>query len=141
MKIKLILLCTVVALSLCLTGYGCSTEQPAVEISCDDFTADNHISRDIEVSVGDSFTVTLCSNPTTGFEWGEAEISDQAVVKQTANEFVAPEDTGVVGAPGVEVWTFEALKKGNSTVSVSYDRPWEGGEKGAWTFTLDVTVK
>jgi len=25
-------------------------------------------------------------------------------------------------------------------VSFSYSRPWDGGEKGAWKFLLDVTV-
>ena len=47
----------------------------------------------------------------------------------------------IAGTPGQEVWTFEALKKGSSTVSLEYDRPWEGGEKGEWTFELTVVVK
>jgi len=141
MKTKLILVCTLVVLSLSLIGYGCATEPAALEVSCNDFADNNNISQEIQVSVGDSFTVTLCSNPTTGFEWGEAEISDQTIVKQTANEFTSPEDTNLVGAPGSEEWTFQALKKGNATIAISYDRPWEGGEKGTWTYTLDVTVK
>jgi inhibitor of cysteine peptidase len=84
----------------------------------------------------------LCSNPTTGFLWSEtAQITDQAVLQQTAHEMVSAEDQDVVGAAGSEVWTFKALKKGESTVSMEYSRPWEGGEKGEWTFSLTVVAK
>jgi inhibitor of cysteine peptidase len=62
------------------------------------------------------------------------------VVQQTGHEFVSPEKTGLVGAPGNEVWTFKALKKGTSTVTMEYSRLWEGGEKGVWTFNLTVVV-
>jgi len=142
MKSKLILTCIIVAISLCL--FACSPGPTQVEVSCDDFMADKHISKEVEVAVGDSFTVTLCSNPTTGFLWSEAaEISDQTVLQQTDHKFEAPETTEppIEGAPGKEVWTFKALKEGTSTVSMEYSRPWEGGEKGEWTFVLTVVVK
>jgi inhibitor of cysteine peptidase len=101
-----------------------------------------HISKEVAAAVGDSFTVTLCSNATTGFKWSEsAKISNPAVVQQIGHEFVSPEAKGVVGAAGKEVWTFKALKKGTSTVSLEYSRPWEGGEKGEWTFNLTVAAK
>jgi len=54
---------------------------------------------------------------------------------------VSPENKGLVGAPGEEVWTFKALKKGTSTIALEYSRPWEGGEKGEWTLNLTVIVK
>jgi len=102
----------------------------------------NHISQEAKIAVGGSLTVTLCSNQTTGFAWVEsAEISDQTVLQQTDHRLVSPEAEGVVGAAGTQVWTFQALKKGTSTISMEYSRPWEGGEKGEWTFNLTVTVK
>jgi len=36
---------------------------------------------------------------------------------------------------------FQTLEPGSSTIYLEYSRPWEGGEKGEWTFTLDVVVK
>ncbi len=36
---------------------------------------------------------------------------------------------------------FKALKKGSSTIYLEYSRPWEGGEKGEWTCTVNVVVK
>ena len=143
MKSKVIIMGAVVALSLGLLACAPAAKAVSVEVSCDDFYDQNHISRAVEVATGDSFTVTLCSNPTTGFIWSEsAQISDQTVLQQTDHKFVAPEEAeAIMGAAGQEVWTFKALKKGETTVSLEYSRPWEGGEKGAWTFNLTVVVK
>jgi len=142
MKAKLILICAVGVLSLFLFACAPAARQASVEVSCDDFSQQNHITRQVAVAAGGTLTVTLCSNQTTGFMWSEtAQISDQSVLQQTDHRFVSPEAEGVVGAAGNEVWTFNALKKGTSTVSVEYSRPWEGGEKGEWTFNLTVTVK
>jgi len=129
-----------VALSLCL--FACSPKQASVEISCDEFYEQNHISQEVDVAVGDSFTVTLCSNPSTGFEWESAQISDQSVLQQIDYKFVGPEgEPPPPGTPGQGIWTFQALKQGTSIISLEYSRPWEGGEKGEWTFNLTVVVK
>jgi predicted secreted protein len=63
------------------------------------------------------------------------------VLTETNHQFFGPEDENLVGAAGRDVWTFQALKKGTSNISIAYSRPWEGGEKGEWTFTAVVTVK
>jgi len=141
MKLRVISVFILLTLSLWLGSCAPSTGT-SVEVSCNDFFQQPHISKQIEVTAGGIFTVTLCSNPTTGFQWAEsAEISDQTVVRQKSHEFIASENKGVVGAPGKEVWTFKALKKGTSTISIDYSRPWEGGEKGGWTFNMTVVVE
>ena len=112
-----------------------------VIVPCSVFEEDPHTSKQIEVTAGESFAVILCSNATTGYQWSEsAQISDPFVVQQLSHEMLAPKDTSVVGAPGSEMWTFEAPKKGFSIITMEYSRPWEGGEKGTWTFDLIVTV-
>ncbi|MFC1937420.1 protease inhibitor I42 family protein [Chloroflexota bacterium] len=142
MKSKPVLMAAVVTLALFLLA--CSPGPSKVEISCDDFMKEQHISKEIEVAAGDSFTVTLCSNPTTGFLWSEsAQIGDQSVLEQARHKIISPESEPPPppGTPGQEIWTFMALKKGMSTVSLEYSRLWEGGEKGEWTFNLTVVVK
>ena len=144
MKSKLILTYAMVAISLCLFACAPATKQVSIEVSCDDFMKLQHISKEAEVLVDGSLTVTLCSNPTTGFVWSEsAQISDQTVLQQVDHKFISPvsEPPPPPGTPGQEVWTFKALKEGTSTISMEYSRPWEGGEKGEWTFVLTVTVK
>jgi len=140
-KTKLILVCAVGVLSLLLLACAPVAKQASVEVSCDDFSQQPHLSKQVEVAAGGTLTVTLCSNPTTGFEWESARISDQAVLQEVDHRFESPETENIVGAAGKDVWTFKALKKGMSTVSMEYSRPWEGGEKGEWTFNLTVTVK
>ncbi len=118
--------------------------QASVAVSCDNFTEIQHISREIEVNAGDLFQVTLCSNPTTGFQWDEdAQIDNETVVEQVKHRFISPESNPPPppGSPGQETWTFKALEAGTTTISMAYSRPWEGGEKGEWTFQLTVTVK
>jgi len=131
-------------ISLCLFACSPTPKQVPVEASCDDFMKLQHITKEVEAAVGDSFTVTLCSNPSTGFLWSEtAQLSDQTVLQQTDHKLVMPESEPPPppGTPGQEVWTFQTLKKGTSTISIEYSRPWEGGEKAEWTFVLTVVVK
>ncbi|MFC1949814.1 DUF4382 domain-containing protein [Chloroflexota bacterium] len=112
-----------------------------VEVSCDNFTSNNNISREVEITAGESFSVTLCSNGTTGFTWSEmAQIANQSIISQVRHRFVSPEDEELVGSPGQEIWTFQALEAGNTTISMEYSQPWEGGTKAEWTFELTVVV-
>jgi predicted secreted protein len=71
---------------------------------------------------------------TTGFHWtAQANIADTSVLAQTAHQYIEPRVNGsekpVSGMAGIEEWTFRANQKGTTTVRLSYDRPWEGGEK------------
>jgi inhibitor of cysteine peptidase len=98
----------------------------------------------MNAAVGDELTVTLGSNQTTGFSWSEyAEIGDETIVQQTSQMYfdTSTETPPIPGSPGEEVWTFKALKKGTSEVSMEYSRPWEGGEEAEWTYVLTVVVK
>lgn len=103
--------------------------------------------KEVEVSAGGTVLITLESNPTTGFKWELVKISDETVVKLLEQRFEAPKPKvemnrgPVTGAPGKELWTFKALKKGLSRIQMEYSRPWEGGEKGVKKFVLQIIVK
>jgi inhibitor of cysteine peptidase len=114
--------------------------EEALEVTCDQFLGDKHFTWNVQVQLGDSLLVTLCSNPTTGFQWSEsARISDESILEQMDHSFTPPEE-GTPGAAGKEEWSLKALKKGTSTVLLEYSRPWEGGEKGEWSLTATVVV-
>ena len=130
--------------TLLMVACGQSSSRAWVEVKCDEFYEKQHLSGTIEVTEGEQFTVTLCSNPTTGFQWSEsAQIGNESVLKQEDHEFIGPESKTPPppGTPGQETWTFKGLKAGESTVYFEYSRPWQGGEKGEWTFELSVTIK
>ncbi|HEY86632.1 MAG TPA: protease inhibitor I42 family protein [Dehalococcoidia bacterium] len=141
MKLKIIITSILIPTLILLGGCAIASSAAKVEISCDQFQDSHHSRNEIELGVGDTVTIDLCSNPTTGFQWEEnPDISDSTILEQASHEFI-PAGTDVPGQAGREVWVFKTLKKGVSTVSFKYSRPWEGGEKGEWTYTLTVTVK
>jgi inhibitor of cysteine peptidase len=141
MKTKLVILGVLALLSLSLFACTPAASADSVAVSIDDFNNQNNITREITVSAGGSFKISLESNATTGFSWPEqAEIGSTTVVEQTKHEFITP-TSDALGAPGKEVWTFKALQKGTTVIAMQYSRPWEGGEQATWTFNLTVTVK
>lgn len=102
-----------------------------VDVTCDEFTAQQHISKEVEIPLNGLLVVSLCSNPTTGFQWSEtAQIIDQTILEQMDHESVSPKGKVAPGVPGGEIWTFKATEKGTTKVSIEYSRPWEGGERG-----------
>ena len=112
-----------------------------IEVSYDEFMSQQHITKELEINYPGALAVSLASNPTTGFQWEEVKNSDEWVIYQTEHNFVPPEDAGVVGASGKDVWGFKSRNRGTSTLIFEYSRPWEGGEKNEWTFTLTLVIK
>ena len=113
-----------------------------ISISIDTFQNQPHIDAVMNAAVGEELTVTLGSNPTTGFRWSEfAEISDESVIKQVSHKFVGPGIDKPPGTPGEEVWTFKALKKGTVITFLEYSRPWIEEDIGYWTVTITTNIK
>ena len=118
------------------TGYS------DVCIPIGEFQNQPHIAVVMHAVVGEELTVTLGSNPTTGFRWcEEAEISDESVIKQVSHKFVGPGIDKPPGTSGEEVWTFKALKKGTTTISMEYSRPWIEEDIGHWTVTITANIR
>jgi inhibitor of cysteine peptidase len=128
--------------SLCVgVGTACSGSSASYSVSGDNVNVDSSYSgKQVELAVGQSLVVTLESNITTGYSWSLTENSDGSVLSETGNEYIAPQTT-LIGAGGKEEWTFKALKKGTSTISMEYSRPWETDTPPAETFDLTVVVK
>ena len=143
MKSKLVLTCAMVTILLGLLA--CS---PASKVSVDA----SHAGKEVKVAVDGLLIVTLESNPTTGFEWRYEEevkdtlhiltgIPDETVLALVGQKFVAPEAGAPPGTGGEEVWTFKAIGKGTTELSLEYSQPWEGGMKASETFVLTIVVK
>jgi predicted secreted protein len=111
------------------------------EITCDEFMTDPHITKEVEITFPGSLVVSLCTNPTTGFEWEEVIIENDSIIYQTERNHVSSEAVGIVGASEKEVWSFNSGSSGTTTLIFEYSRPWEGGEKDEWTVELTVVVK
>jgi inhibitor of cysteine peptidase len=141
MKVKLAFGILVAILALSLPACTSAAKEVTVEASYNDFTQNKDLTREINVEVGGLVKVTIASNPTTGFKWELVGISDPTVLAQDGEPEYLPPDSTAIGAGGQEVWSFKALKKGTTNISLAYSRPWEGGEKAEWTLGIDVSVK
>jgi inhibitor of cysteine peptidase len=112
----------------------------AVTIDCDAFAATPQATASVDAPAGSAVIVNLCSNPTTGFRWDDPVSSDPSIVSVGGWTYQAPA-ADAAGAPGTEVLTLVAGMTGKATVTASYGQPWDGGQKDAWTLTLDVVVR
>ncbi len=155
---------------------GC-TEEPTgysdISIPIEEFLLSSsshpHIDVVMHAVVGGELTVTLGSNPTTGFQWSEyAEISDESVIKQVSQllneidlsdseyrEMVATSLLAarlqILKAQALDVWLFEEIK--------FHEVEWHGIKNGFdsetlawinwqlskdidhWTVTITTTIK
>lgn len=102
--------------------------------------ADN--GRTIEISIDETFTVTLQSNPTTGYGWTVAAI-DSAILQQEGEKVYTQGNTdpNLVGAGGTETFTFSGLEAGQTTLQLVYSRSWETDVPPIQTFEIIVVVK
>ena len=120
------------------------TDQGMKEIAItttDEFDQNQLIQKEVEIAKGETLVVTLVSNGTTGFSWNEnAQIADTGIIQQLKHEDIGAE-TNMLGAAGAEQWTFQTENAGTTTIHLEYSRPWEGGEKAEWTYTVTVTVE
>jgi len=128
----------VLLLPLIIAGCGSGTKT-TIDLTLDDFAAQNNIVKNITVSPHGVITVTLGSNASTGYQWGDAVIDDTDKLEQTSHNYVAPTQTNLVGAAGKETLTFMAKKTANVTIKLSYGRSWE--PEGIYTLTINVAIK
>jgi inhibitor of cysteine peptidase len=92
----------------------------------------------VELRRGQKFAVSLEGNPTTGYTW-EAVEYDEAILRQVGEPEFTPE-SDAVGAPGRQVFRFEALGKGQTTLQLVYHRPWEDAEPEK-VFSVEIVVR
>ena len=86
--------------------------------------ADN--GRTIELHVGQTLTLTLGANPSTGYRWVFDGNASHIVVQQGEPVYAADHPgEGLMGGGGIEHWTFRAVQPGAETLRLDYRRPWE----------------
>ena len=95
-------------------------------------------STPIEAATGEEFTISLDSNPSTGYSWRIAGKVDERVVRLAGTSFIPP-DSDLRGAAGTRIWTFKGAGEGKTMLSFEYLRPWENRPpRQKATFTVVV---
>jgi inhibitor of cysteine peptidase len=98
--------------------------------------ADN--GKTIEVHKGDSFTITLAANPTTGFRWGVDSTNEQIVAYVDTDYQPAP--SSGVGGGGMQILHFKAAGTGTTPVALKYWRDFEGNASIRERFSVTIRV-
>ncbi len=93
----------------------------------------------IKARLNEPFTITLDSNPTTGYKWYAdydyylLSLEDERFEKEPSEALEA------LGAGGRSVFVFKPLKPGKTTVSLVYRRPWENIVADARTYHVEIS--
>jgi inhibitor of cysteine peptidase len=87
------------------------------------------------VKVGETVEISLESNLTTGYSWTAKY--DQTLLELVDDTFKEP-TSGLMGAPGTQIFKFNALATGTAKVTFDYARPWEGEPADTAEYTIKI---
>jgi inhibitor of cysteine peptidase len=90
---------------------------------------------------GQSLTISLPSNPTTGFRWVVVDAAPGVLRSLSPEVYITPEDAGIVGSAGRSTWRYQAYQAGNGRLLMHYQRPWEVEVAPAKTIDCPISVR
>ncbi len=144
MKVRLLVTVAVLMLSTVVGCHFASRNPPStktLQVPMTDVLTQSEISQNVTLALGNTLVVELGSNYTTPYRWTpDTKIGDSSVIKQLTHQFIQP-TSDALGAPGIEEWTFSALKPGSTTITTAYTSFVGKDAKPACTYTLAVTVQ
>ena len=140
--IAVVLMATLLVLA-AVAGCGSSKTTPTAPITTPTKKSTTKVyteaTKNISAKVGETFIITLKSNPTTGYQWQITGSLSPAVVK-VSNVYVPNKASSTtVGSGGVENWTFKAVSAGDALIQMEYLQA--GSNANGGTANFNVTVK
>jgi inhibitor of cysteine peptidase len=98
--------------------------------------------REFEITVGETFQVSLPENPTTGYRWRVCKSGAPFIVLQK-EEYVEPEEDLArprMGRGGTKFLTFKAAKLGETELALRLSRSWEDESKFVDFFSVKLKI-
>ncbi|HMF77970.1 MAG TPA: protease inhibitor I42 family protein [Bryobacteraceae bacterium] len=89
---------------------------------------------------GETISIVLPSNQTTGYSWNLTPSSASHGLKRLGHKYQAP-STSLPGAGGQDFWTFQAESTGDTNLLFQYTRPWEKNQHAAVNLNVIVRVE
>jgi inhibitor of cysteine peptidase len=99
--------------------------------------------KEMHVTLGQEFKISLEANPTTGYTWEAHYDGHFFTLKEQRYEPLPAKGPGagaLLGAPGKAVFTFVPLKTGQTTIQMIYRRPWEKRSVQEETFKITIAA-
>ena len=96
-------------------------------------------SNTIDVEVGETFQISLNSNPSTGFRWQLDTVAVKLGIPEgkEGGDFQAPPNRDI-GSGGKQLFTFEAKTAGKEELVFHYKRPWESNSDTTAVVTINI---
>jgi inhibitor of cysteine peptidase len=92
----------------------------------------------ITVTAGETFDIVVPSNPSTGYHWNIIPELDETIVQSAGQRYIA-EQPILPGSGGMDVWTFQAVSAGDTTIVLGYYPPGnETDPEEVLTFSIHV---
>ena len=115
-----------------LAFFGISPKTPAPEVT---------IGNDGYAIIEHGVQFALDANATTGFSWAQKTEGDSVVLEKEFYTSPKTEEHGVAmaGQGGTQYYNYRAVKSGTTTITFTYQRPWET-EPPAKTYVAVVVV-
>lgn len=95
----------------------------------------------IHLQVGQALTLSLPSNPSTGYRWRVQNAAPQILRSLGPEVYSAPQEADVVGGEGLSTWHFQAEAVGQGQLLLVYQQPWASEVQPVQTFDCALRVK
>ncbi|MBI5320498.1 protease inhibitor I42 family protein [Bradyrhizobium sp.] len=96
------------------------------------------------LAVGQSASVELEENPSTGYRWEvDAKASSNLPILRIGDRGFSEREGGkrLLGAPGIHRWSIEAASAGTARVIFVYRRPWEDKAARSHEVAVEATAR
>ncbi|UVK84157.1 protease inhibitor I42 family protein [Pseudomonas sichuanensis] len=93
------------------------------------------------LQVGQTMTLTLPSNPSTGYRWLLQNPAPEILRALGPEVYSTPEEAGIVGSGGTSTWRFQAKAAGEGHLILVYQQPWAPEVRPVQTFDCAIRVK
>lgn len=93
------------------------------------------------LQVGQTLTLTLPSNPSTGYRWRVENPAANVLQSLGPEVYSAPEEENVVGSAGVSTWRYQASSTGDGQLVLVYQQPWAADVAPVQTFDCRIVVR
>lgn len=93
------------------------------------------------LQVGQTLTLSLPSNPSTGYRWRVENPAANVLQSLGPEVYSAPEEENVVGSAGVSTWRYQASSTGDGQLVLVYQQPWAADVAPVQTFDCRIVVR
>jgi predicted secreted protein len=80
---------------------------------------DDDIGTEVEIGANEQFEIRLASTPSTGYAWEISEMTSPDLVELEERTHISA-DSGLIGEPGTDVFTFTAGDDGAGILRLEY---------------------